>query len=68
MVFKPQKKLYRVISRDVMLSSNMAASIATAISIHLCKHLFTLLSVMVSPLNSPFVDQAHDDRVREWCA
>ena len=27
---------YRAFSRDVMLSSNMAASIATAINIHLC--------------------------------
>ena len=32
-----------------MLSSNMAASIATEINIHLCKHLFTLLCITVSP-------------------
>ena len=58
----------RAFSCDVMLSSNMAASIATAINIHLCKHLFTLLCVMVSPRTSPFVVQAHDDRVCAWCA
>ena len=54
--------------RDVILSSNMAASIATEINIHLCKPLFTLLCVTVSPWTSPFVVQAHDDRVRAWCA
>ena len=58
---------YRAFSCHVKLSSNMAASIATEISIHLCKHLFTLLSVTVSPWTSPFVVQAHDDRVRAWC-
>ena len=57
----------RAFSRDVMLSSNMAASIATEINIHLCKHLFTLLCVMVSPWTSPFVVQAHIDRVCAWC-
>ena len=31
---------YRAFSHDVMLSSNMAASIETAINIHICKHLF----------------------------
>ena len=41
-----------------MLSSNMAASIAMEINIHLCKHLFTLLCVMVSP----FMVQAHGAR------
>ena len=46
-----------------MLSSNMAASIATEINIHLCKHLFTLLCVTVCPWTSPFVVQAHGDRV-----
>ena len=50
-----------------MLSSNMAVSIATTINIHLCKHLLTLLCVMVSPWTTPFVIQAHDDRVRVWC-
>ena len=40
---------YRAFSCDVMLSSNMAASIATVINIHLSKHLFTLLYVTVSP-------------------
>ena len=30
--------VYRAFSCDVMRSSNMAASIATAINIHLCKH------------------------------
>ena len=39
----------RAFSPDVMLSSNMAASVATEINIHLCKHLFTLLCVTVSP-------------------
>ena len=29
---------------------------------------FTLLCVTVSPRTSPFVVQAHDDRVRAWCA
>ena len=60
--------VYRAFSCDVMLSSNMAASIATAINIHLCKHLFTLLCVTVSPWISPFVVQVHDDRVCAWCA
>ena len=46
---------------------NMAASIATAININLCKYHFTLLCVMVSPWTSPIVDQAHDDRVRRTC-
>ena len=50
-----------------MLSSNMAASIAMAIIIHLCKHLFTLLCVTVSQWTSPFVVQVHDDRLRGWC-
>ena len=50
-----------------MLSSNMAASIATTINIHLCMPLFTLLRVTVSPWTSPFVIQARDDRVRAWC-
>ena len=45
----------------------MAASIATEINIHLCKHLFTLLCVTVSPYTSPFVVQAHDYRMRTWC-
>ena len=53
---------------DVMLSNNMAASIATAINIHLCKHLFTVLCVMLSPWTSPFVVQVHDDRFCAWCA
>ena len=44
----------------VILSSNMAASIATEINFHLCKHVFTLLCVTVSPLTSPFVVQGHD--------
>ena len=48
---------YRAFSCDVMLSSNMAASIATESNIHLCKHLFTLLCVTVSPWTSPFVVQ-----------
>ena len=53
-----------------MLSSNVAASIATGIDIHLCQHLFTLLCLMVSPWTSPFVVEleAHDDLVRTWCA
>ena len=57
---------YRAFSHDVMLSSNMAASIAWTINIDLCKNLFTLLSIMVSPRTSPFrfVVQAHDDHVR----
>ena len=54
----------RAFSCDVMLSSNMAASIATEINIHLCKHL--LLCITVSPWTSPFVVQAHDDYVRAW--
>ena len=37
----------RAFSRDVMLTSNMAASLATEINIHLCKHLFTLYAVKV---------------------
>ena len=49
-------RITRAFSRDI-LSSNMAASTATEINIHLCKHLFTLLCRMVSP----FVVQAHDD-------
>ena len=49
-----------------MLSSNMAASIATEINIYLCKHLFALLCVTVSPWTSPFVVQVHDDRVGAW--
>ena len=57
----------RAFSRDVMLSTNRAASIATTINIHLCKHLFTLLSATVSPWTSPFVVQAHDDRLRARC-
>ena len=61
-------KAYRAFSHDVMLSSNMAASIAMAINIHLCKHLFTLLCVTVSPWTSPFLVQVHDDHVRTWCA
>ena len=59
---------YRAFSCNVMLSSNMAASTATEIAIHLCKHLFTLLCVTVSPWTSPFVVQAHDDHVCAWCA
>ena len=51
-----------------MLSSNMAASIAMEINIHLCKCLFTLLCVTVSPWTSPFVVQAHDDYIHAWCA
>ena len=39
---------YRAFSHDVMLSSNIAASIATEINIHLCKHHFTSLCVTVS--------------------
>ena len=58
---------YRAFSCDDMLSSNMAASIATKINIHLFKHLFTLLCVTVSPRTSPFVVQAYDDRERAWC-
>ena len=58
---------YRTFSCDVMLSSNMAASIAVEINIHLCKHLSTLLCVTGSPWTSPFVVQAHNDRVRAWC-
>ena len=57
---------YRAFSCDIMLSSNMAASTATAINIHLCKRLFTFLCITVSPWTSPFVIQAHDDRVRAW--
>ena len=57
-----------VFSHDVMLSSNMAASIATEVNIHLCKHLFALLRVTLSPWTPLFVDQAHDDHVRAWCA
>ena len=49
---------YRAFPCDIMLS---------AINIHLCKHLFTLLCVTVSPWTSFFVVQAHDDRVRAWC-
>ena len=33
----------------------------------LCKHLFTLLCVTLSPWTSPFVVQARDDCVRAWC-
>ena len=51
-----------------MLFSNMAASIATDINIHLRKHLSTLLCVTASPWTSPFVVQAHGDRARAWCA
>ena len=36
-------KLYRAFSCDVMLSSNMAVSIATELNIHLCKHLFYII-------------------------
>ena len=46
----------------------MAASIATKINIHLCRRLFTLLCVTVSPWTSPFLVQAQDDRARTWCA
>ena len=45
----------------------MAASIATEINIHSCKHLFTLLCLTVSPWTSPFVVKVHDDRVSTWC-
>ena len=41
--------------------------IATEINIHLCKHHFALLCIMVSPWTSPFMVQAHD-RMRAWCA
>ena len=58
----------RAFSRDVMLSSNVATYIAMKINIHLCKHLFTLLCVTVSPWISPLVVEAHGDRVRAWCA
>ena len=47
----------RAILHDVMLSSNMAASIATAINFHLRKHLFTLFFVMVSPWTILFMVQ-----------
>ena len=50
---------YRAFSCDVMLSSNMVASIARTINIHLCKHLLTLLCVMV--LHEPFL--AYKDKV-----
>ena len=49
------------------MSSNMAASIATEIKIHLCKHLLTLLCQTVSPWTSPFVVQALYDYVCAWC-
>ena len=64
---KPSDKQSRAFSCDVMLSSNMATSIATEINIHLSMHLFTLLCVMVSPWTFPFVVQAHDDRLHAWC-
>ena len=57
-------RITRAFSHDIILSSNMAASIATEVNnIHLCKHLFTLLCRTVSP----FVVQAHDDRMLAWC-
>ena len=51
-----------------MLSSNMAASVATEINIHLCKHLFYIIVRNGFSMNSPFVVQAHDDCVRGLCA
>ena len=66
-IFKLNIESYRAFSQDVMLSSNMAASIATAINIHLCKRLFTLLCLMISPQTSPSVVEAHDDHVHAWC-
>ena len=67
LMFDPnQEYMYRAFSCDVMLSSNMAASLATAINIHLWKYLFTLLWVIVSPWTPPFV--VHDERVRTKCA
>ena len=60
-------KQSRAFSCEVMLSSNMATSIATEINIHLSKHLFTLMCVMVSPWTFPFVVQAHYDRLHAWC-
>ena len=53
------RPLYRAFSWHVMLSSNMVASIATKINIHLCKHLFTVLCIAVSQWTYPFVVQAH---------
>ena len=47
------KSSYRAFS-CVMLSSNMTASIATAINIHLCKHFSMNFSILV---------QAHDNRI-----
>ena len=60
--------LSRAFSCDIMLPSIMAASIATEINIHSCKHLFALLCITVfSPWASAFVVQVHDDRMRTWC-
>ena len=56
---------YIAFSHD--MSSYMAASIAMEINICSRKHLFILLCVTVSSWTSPFVVQAHDDRVHTWC-
>ena len=58
----------RAFSRDVMPSSKMAASIPTAINIHLCKHLSALLCVMVSPWLLHSLLKRMMSAVRAWCA